>query len=147
MRGRREAWRYHAAMQGTRTPSARPSPDAATRLAVERTRLAYERTLMAWVRTSASLITFGFSLYKYFEFEKAGVQAQRQVWLGPRPFSLLMIGIGVGTLVLALVQHRQSLAVMRDEYGDGMPRSTASITALAFIALGLTAIVAILLRQ
>jgi hypothetical protein len=36
---------------------------------------------------------------------------------------------------------------MREEYGDGMPRSTASITALAFIGLGLTAIVAILLRQ
>jgi hypothetical protein len=58
-----------------------------------------------------------------------------------------MVGVGVGTLALALVQHRHSLAVMREEYGDGMPRSTASITALAFIGLGLTAIVAILLRQ
>jgi putative membrane protein len=122
---------------------AQPSLDAATRLAVERTRLAYERTLMAWVRTSASLITFGFTLYKYFQFERAGmVEAPRQVWLGPRQFSLLMVGVGVGTLALALVQHRHSLAVMREEYGDGMPRSTASIT-----ALGLTAIVAILLRQ
>jgi uncharacterized membrane protein YidH (DUF202 family) len=26
--------------------------------------LAYERTLMAWVRTAASMISFGFSIYK-----------------------------------------------------------------------------------
>jgi putative membrane protein len=40
-------------------------PDA-TKLAVERTRLAYERTLMAWVRTATSLISFGFTLFKFF---------------------------------------------------------------------------------
>ena len=43
--------------------------DTGTRLAVDRTRLAYERTLMAWVRTAASLISFGFTSYKFFEFE------------------------------------------------------------------------------
>jgi Domain of unknown function (DUF202) len=43
--------------------------DAGTRLAVERTRLAYERTLMAWVRTATALISFGFTIYKFFEFE------------------------------------------------------------------------------
>jgi uncharacterized membrane protein YidH (DUF202 family) len=43
----------------------------ATELAVERTWLAYERTLMAWVRTATSMISFGFSIYKFFQFEKA----------------------------------------------------------------------------
>ena len=47
--------------------------DASTKLAYDRTRLAYERTLMAWVRTGTSLITFGFTIYKFFEeFQKAG---------------------------------------------------------------------------
>jgi uncharacterized membrane protein YidH (DUF202 family) len=46
--------------------------DSGTRLAVERTRLAYERTLMAWVRTVASLISFGFTIYKFFELELRG---------------------------------------------------------------------------
>jgi uncharacterized membrane protein YidH (DUF202 family) len=36
-----------------------------TDLAFERTMLAYERTLMAWVRTAISLISFGFTLYKF----------------------------------------------------------------------------------
>jgi putative membrane protein len=42
-------------------------PDA-TQLAVERTTLAHERTLMAWVRTSVSLISFGFTIYKFFQY-------------------------------------------------------------------------------
>ena len=28
--------------------------------------LAYERTMLAWIRTAVSLITFGFTLYKFF---------------------------------------------------------------------------------
>ncbi|MDH5246777.1 MAG: DUF202 domain-containing protein, partial [Betaproteobacteria bacterium] len=43
--------------------------DRNTALAVERTRVAYERTMMAWIRTATALITFGFSVYKFFEFE------------------------------------------------------------------------------
>ena len=45
---------------------------AATRLAVDRTRLAYERTLMAWTRTATSLISFGFTIYKFFEYLREG---------------------------------------------------------------------------
>ena len=41
--------------------------DVNTRLAYERTFLAHERTLMAWVRTAGSLITFGSSIYKFFQ--------------------------------------------------------------------------------
>ena len=49
--------------------------DIATRLAHERTdaamtrtRMAAERTLMAWIRTSLSMISFGFTILKFFEF-------------------------------------------------------------------------------
>jgi putative membrane protein len=42
--------------------------DTSTRLAVERTRLANERTLMAWIRTSTSLIAFGFTILKFFQY-------------------------------------------------------------------------------
>ena len=44
------------------------SLDTSTKLAVERTRLAHERTLMAWVRTATSLISFGFTVYKFFDY-------------------------------------------------------------------------------
>src|SRR4030095_4895232 len=42
--------------------------DSSQSLAVQRTFLAHERTLMAWVRTSASLISFGFTIYKFFAY-------------------------------------------------------------------------------
>jgi len=49
--------------------------DIATRLAHERTdaattrtRMAAERTLMAWIRTSLSMISFGFTILKFFEY-------------------------------------------------------------------------------
>ncbi|MDR3557688.1 MAG: DUF202 domain-containing protein [Syntrophobacteraceae bacterium] len=41
---------------------------SSNQLALERTILAHERTLMGWVRTSTSLITFGFTLYKFFSW-------------------------------------------------------------------------------
>jgi putative membrane protein len=43
-------------------------PDS-TELAVDRTWLAHERTLMAWVRTATSMISFGFTIYKFFQYE------------------------------------------------------------------------------
>jgi uncharacterized membrane protein YidH (DUF202 family) len=52
--------------------STMPAMDSGTRLAIDRTRLAYERTMMAWIRTAASLISFGFTIYKFFQFEIKG---------------------------------------------------------------------------
>jgi putative membrane protein len=139
---------YDRAMNSSAPAPPGTTLDAATSLAVERTRLAYERTLMAWVRTAAAVITLGFTMYKYFEFERAGLTAPvRDVGLGPRPFALLMIGIGVGTLAFALLQHRRSLGSLRSVYGITMPTSAASVTALLFIVLGLVTMVSVLFRQ
>ena len=46
-----------------------PSLDTGTKLALDRTWLAHERTMLAWVRTAASLISFGFTIYKFFQLE------------------------------------------------------------------------------
>src|SRR5262245_26908523 len=90
-------------------------PDA-TQLAVDRTRLAYERTLMAWVRTATSLISFGFTIYKFFQFlreDNAGTMRHADHLLGPRQFALLMMFVGLGTLLLATLQHRQHMQTLR----------------------------------
>ena len=39
-----------------------------TGLAFERSRLASDRTTMAYMRTSVSLIGFGFTIYKFFQY-------------------------------------------------------------------------------
>jgi putative membrane protein len=82
------------------------------RLALERTRIAYERTLMAWVRTATSMITFGFSVYKFFEFEfsKSDTAASG---IGPREFGIVLILIGLTTLLIGRLEHRRDLRLLR----------------------------------
>ena len=96
-----------------------PVMSDATRLALDRTFLAHERTLMAWVRTSTSLISFGFTIYKFFQGmrqsgELAGASEHP---LGARTMSLMMISIGLAGLVLAIVDHRRSVRQLSEHYG------------------------------
>ena len=120
--------------------------DSGTRLAVDRTRLAYERTLMAWVRTATSLISFGFTIYKFFELElRIPVSGATMSKVGPREFALLMITIGLVALTLAGIQHRQSLRSMRDSYGK-LPRSVAGPVAALIGLLGLFALAGVFAR-
>src|SRR5262245_33747563 len=85
-----------------------------TDLAFERTPLAHERTFMAWVRTATSLISFGFTIYKFFDYMLERDRAQETSRLfGPREFAMTMIGTGLVALVLATIEHRRSRAALR----------------------------------
>src|SRR4051794_41172459 len=88
-----------------------------TRLAVDRTMMAYDRTLMAWLRTAISLISFGFTLFKFFQFlgEREEYKAAHHV-LGPREFSLILIGLGTFALIAATVQYLWSRRQLCKEY-------------------------------
>jgi putative membrane protein len=118
--------------------------DVATRLAVDRTRLAHERTLMAWVRTATSLIAFGFSIYKFFEFDLKGQPSPNRL-IGPRGFALTMIGIGLIALLLSTIEHRRSMHTMRAEF-EHIPLSTAAVVAGLISVLGILAFIAIVAR-
>src|SRR5262245_9129677 len=118
----------------------RPSTlDTGTRLAVERTFLARERTMMAWVRTAASMISFGFTIYKFFDLELAGRQSALPRPIGADDFALLLIGTGLGGLVLGFLEHRRSMRFMRATYGEVIPGSSAGLVAGVVAALGVFA--------
>jgi putative membrane protein len=126
-----------------------PTNDA-TRLALSRTILAHERTLMAWVRTSTSMISFGFTIYKFFQF----VQGDRSVphaekLLEPRGVALVMILIGVGGLVLATIDYRHQLDVLRRDYDAyAPPRGSIALAVATMVAgLGVLGFVLVFLRQ
>jgi putative membrane protein len=120
--------------------------DLSTKLSYDRTFLAYERTLMAWVRTSSSLITFGFSIYKFFQIEHGmGKEFASAQIIGPRHFSMILIVIGVVALVLATIQHRRQLEMLKLEYKNA-PASTAGIVAGLISIMGLLAILAVIFR-
>ena len=83
--------------------------------------MAYERTMMAWVRTGTSLITFGFTVYKFFQLDQA-VKLSGRMLIGPREFAMALILIGLLSLVLGTVEHARDLRALRAQ-NPQMPRS------------------------
>ena len=112
--------------------------DTSTRLAVERTRLASERTLMAWIRTSTSLIAFGFTIFKFFQY--LATQEHRHTIVSPWIVGMAMILVGLTGLALAWVQHRQQMQALKAEVG-AMPYSISGIMAGLIAVLGVIAFV------
>ncbi len=124
---------------------AMPELDRSTALAFVRTREAYERTMMAWIRTATSLITFGFSVYKFFQLETA-IRPEQQRLIGPRQFSIILVSIGIFSLLLATMEHHFNIRALRKSYPESR-RSLAVLVAAMVSSLGLIALVAILFRQ
>src|SRR5690242_14511126 len=117
-----------------------PVLDTSTELAFARTRAAYERTMMSWVRTATSLITFGFSIYKFFQIERPAVVHHGQL-IGARGFAFLLVSIGLISLVLATVEHSHNIRALRARCPDGH-RSLAVLLAALISLLGIFALIA-----
>ena len=119
--------------------------DTGTRLAVDRTRLAYERTMMAWVRTATSLISFGFTIHKFFEYRVQQGAVPPDRILGPAAFGGIMIATGLAALIIASIDHRRNLNALRAAYGP-MPHSAAAAIGVLITALGGLALIGIVFR-
>jgi putative membrane protein len=105
---------------------------------------------MAWVRTAMSLISFGFTIYKFFQYlqnQESGAQAD--LLLTPRAVGLVMIGIGVGSLLLATIDYRRETSALHERYKAYGPfrRSIAAAVAAVVTGLGIIGFVLVLLRQ
>src|SRR4026207_1909369 len=84
-----------------------------TAMGFGRTVMALERTLMAWIRTSLSLISFGFTIYKFLEaVQKAPGSIMREN--APRNLGIFLILLGMGALLLALLQFKQAMAKVKE---------------------------------
>ena len=59
-----------------------PEVDLARRLDLERTNIAYEQSMMTWIRAAIALITFGSTIYKFFQLKLPG-RSERIRLLGP----------------------------------------------------------------
>jgi len=119
--------------------------DINTKLAFERTNLAHERTMMAWVRTATGLITFGFTIYKFFELEKENILGPHHQVIRPHHFAMVMIAIGILSLVMATIEHLQHVMSMRKQHVE-MRRSLAAWVAGLMSVLGLLAMAAVIFR-
>ena len=122
-----------------------PPLDRSTELAFERTRAAYERTMMSWIRTATSLITFGFSIYKFFQIERLNGAPQGRL-IGPRGFAFTLVCIGLISLLLATIEHRQNIRALGAQYA-GNQRSLAVLLAALISILGIVALIVMIFRQ
>ena len=118
-----------------------------TDLAVQRTIIASERTLMAWIRTSLSMIGFGFSIYKFFQYlpeEIAAGNISRPQ--APRNLGMSLIALGTLALSAAAWQHRSFL----NDIGAAQKRyvwSISFVVAIFVILIGVITFYGVLLRK
>jgi putative membrane protein len=73
-----------------------------------RTVMASDRTLMAWTRTSLSLISFGFTVYKFMEtMSEEGRKSLLKGKAGAQHFGMTLITVGIICLAIACFQYWQ----------------------------------------
>ena len=101
---------------------------------------------MAWVRTATSLISFGFTIYKFFQYLQEKNTAPHERLIGPREYALLMISIGIVALFFATIQHRRDMKALRATHPE-VPYSLVTVLAGLMSLLGVLALLAVIFRQ
>ena len=103
---------------------------------------------MSWLRTSLSLISFGFTIAKFFQYlaEQRGhpvVGPFGRAWASDT-VGLLMIATGTFTMTLAVIQYRRRVDDLR-AYGLKPQWNLALWVAVAITVLGVFAFLNLLL--
>lgn len=108
-----------------------------------RTVMALERTLMAWIRTSLSLISFGFTIFKFIQMMQEGGKSALQ-GNAARNLGLYLVCLGMGLLILAVFQFRRGMAIVMT-FSERKPMvSLSMVGAIGVLLTGLFAILNIL---
>lgn len=94
-------------------------PMDSTMMAVSRTIMAADRSLMAWVRTGLSLISFGFTIYKFLEYAREQASASGKDLSGatsPELVGIFMVGMGVISLVFGIIENTHNVKLLTSQY-------------------------------
>ncbi|MGH6999495.1 MAG: YidH family protein [Phenylobacterium sp.] len=95
-----------------------------------RTIMAADRTLMAWVRTSLSMLSFGFTIYKFLESAVQSDQLARTD--SPQHVGLFLAGVGTLSMLLGVVSYWTTLKDLQrsEEFRLGRPTLFISLVML-----------------
>jgi uncharacterized membrane protein YidH (DUF202 family) len=118
-----------------------------TDLAIQRTKMAADRSLMAWIRTSLSMIGFGFSIFKFFQYlpeELAAGNIRRPN--APRNLGLTLIALGTLGLAAATWQHLHFLNTI-ERFQKRHLWSTTFVVAILVVLIGIITFYGVLLRH
>lgn len=116
-------------------------------LGYERTRMAADRTLMSWFRTSLSLISFGFTIFKFFQYlvESDLITGNIQNH-APRNFGVALVGLGMILQAMAIVEYFLFQQKLSRESGQKFPVSTALVASILLSLLGILVLLNLLFR-
>lgn len=119
-----------------------------TDLAYDRTALANDRTLMAWIRTATSLISFGFTIYKFFQDMFSGDKAVvTQRLLSSREVGMILIGFGFLGLLFGLLQYQKDMKKISLSQNKKNEFSFTPVLAMLMLIFSLLLFFAALFRQ
>ncbi len=116
-----------------------------TQLALRRTALAYDRTLMAWTRTGTSLISFGFSIYKFFDLSGLKPPPGQRI-IGPHLYAMTMILAGMISLAFGNYDHRVNTKALIAAGAAKVP-ARARWVSIAVGLLGILAMAAVVFHE
>ena len=120
--------------------------DRSTLLAEERTLVAADLTLMAWIRTSLSMISFGFTIYKFLQAFAEAEHFQPVRPNAPRNLGLALCTVGTVAMAAAIVQHFgfvKRLQLLRSR----SPWSLSVYVAIFITLIGILALVGMVMRS
>jgi putative membrane protein len=120
--------------------------DRGTLLAVERTQFAADRTLMAWIRTSFSMISFGFTIFKFFQYLNKDSLAVASQGHGPRNLGIALVTMGTVSLAIGLWENRSASVKLAQINGKSLGMSWVQLVGLFVVLLGLLTLLGIALR-
>jgi putative membrane protein len=117
-----------------------------TNLAIKRLAISAERTLMAWIRTAISMIGFGFTIFKFFQYmyEESPAALIRHAET-PRNLGMTLVALGTLALAVAVWQHR----VFLKDIGESQPLNAWTISfvvAIVVVLIGVLTFCGVLLR-
>ena len=101
-----------------------------TGLAIERTAMAADRSLEAWIRTALSMISFGFTIYKFLQYLQGEVVETMLRQQLPRNLGLFLIGLGTVSVILGTVQYFKTMKLLRKHEGQTVKRFPIMIAIL-----------------
>jgi putative membrane protein len=117
-----------------------------TEMGSARTLMAADRTLMAWIRTSLSMVSFGFTIYKFLLYVRESLSNDILKAQGPRRFGIFLIALGTVSMVFGLIDYYKTYRQFQNISGRS-PWSFTFFAGAATSFLGLYLLISILLHR
>jgi putative membrane protein len=117
-----------------------------TDMGTARTLMAADRSLMACMRTSLSMLSFGFTIYKFLLYVRESLSNNILKAQGPRRFGLILIALGTVSMVFGLIDYYKTYRQFRKASSRG-PWSFSFFAGTITSLLGLYLLVSILLHR